>query len=107
MYQNWFENRPFGNPGTDVMITIFCDFCQFLAKKLAFFSKTNVMIKFLHNLALFRVKNGNFFAEFFGENILKIITSGNPGHCSSHTDRGNIENDVVSLSPTNGDRRNF
>jgi hypothetical protein len=30
-------------PGVDVMITIFCDFCQFSAKKLAFFSKTNVM----------------------------------------------------------------
>jgi GH18 family chitinase len=30
--------------GVDVMITIFCDFCQFSAKKLAFFSKTNVMI---------------------------------------------------------------
>jgi hypothetical protein len=26
---------------------------QFLAKKLAFFSQTNVMIKILHNLALF------------------------------------------------------
>jgi hypothetical protein len=52
------------------MITIFCDFCQFLANKLAFFSKTNVMIKILHCLALFRVKN----AIFFGENILKIIT---------------------------------
>jgi hypothetical protein len=37
------------------------------------------MIKFLHNLALFCVKNANFFAEFFGENILKIITSV-PGH---------------------------
>jgi hypothetical protein len=42
---------------------------------MAFFSKTNVMIKILHNLALFRVKNANFFAEFFGENIFKIITS--------------------------------
>jgi hypothetical protein len=40
-----------------------------LAKKLAFFSKTNVMIKILHNLALFGVKNANFIAEFFGENI--------------------------------------
>jgi hypothetical protein len=29
----------------------------------------------LHNLALFWVKNANFFAEIFGENILKIITS--------------------------------
>jgi hypothetical protein len=26
-------------PGIDVMITFFCDFCQFSAKKLAFFSK--------------------------------------------------------------------
>jgi hypothetical protein len=59
-----------GNPGTDVIITIFCDFRPFSAKKLAFFSKANVMIKTLHNLALFRVKNANFFAEFFGENIL-------------------------------------
>jgi hypothetical protein len=32
-------------PGVDVVITIFCDFCQFSVKKLAFFSKTNVMIK--------------------------------------------------------------
>jgi hypothetical protein len=38
--------------GVDVMITIFCDFCKFSAKILTFFSKTNVMIKFLHNLAL-------------------------------------------------------
>jgi hypothetical protein len=29
----------------------------------------------LHNLPLFWVKNANFFAEFFGENILIIITS--------------------------------
>jgi hypothetical protein len=28
---------------------------------------------------LFSVKNANFFAKFFGENILKIITSV-PGH---------------------------
>jgi hypothetical protein len=40
-----------------------------LAKKLAFFSKTNVMIIFFQNLALFWVKNANFFAKFFGENI--------------------------------------
>jgi hypothetical protein len=54
------------------MLIIFCDFRR---KKLAFFSKTNVMIKILHNLALFRAQNANFFAVFFGENILKIITS--------------------------------
>jgi hypothetical protein len=57
------------------MIAIFGDFLQLSAKKLAFFSKTNVMIKILHNVALFGVKNANFFAKFFGENILKIITS--------------------------------
>jgi hypothetical protein len=39
-------------PGVDVMITIFGDFRPFSAKKLAFFSKTNVMIKFFQNLAL-------------------------------------------------------
>jgi hypothetical protein len=49
-------------PGVDVMITIFGDFRQCSAKKLALFSKTNVMI-FL-NLALFWVKNANFFADF-------------------------------------------
>jgi hypothetical protein len=42
-------------------------------------SKSNVMIKFYHNLALFSVKNANFFADFVGENILKIITLV-PGH---------------------------
>jgi hypothetical protein len=62
-------------PGVDVMITIFYDFSQFSAKKLAFFLNTNVMIKFFQNLALFLVKNDNFFAKFFDENILKIITS--------------------------------
>jgi hypothetical protein len=36
-----------------VMIKIVCDFGQFSAKELAFFSKTNVMIKNLHNLGLF------------------------------------------------------
>jgi hypothetical protein len=40
-------------PGVDVMITIFCDFPQFSPTKLAFFTNTNLMIKFLHNLALF------------------------------------------------------
>jgi hypothetical protein len=33
------------------------------------------MKKFLHNLVLFCVKNANFLAKFFGENIFKIITS--------------------------------
>jgi hypothetical protein len=33
------KNRIRFFPGVDVMITIFCDFCQFLAKKLAFSQK--------------------------------------------------------------------
>jgi hypothetical protein len=45
--------RKFAQSGVDVMITILCDFQQFSAKKLAFFSNTNVMIEILHNLALF------------------------------------------------------
>jgi hypothetical protein len=40
----WSQNLA---PGVDVMIKIFCDFCQFSTKKLAFFSKTKAMIKFM------------------------------------------------------------
>jgi hypothetical protein len=36
--------KKIGTPGVDVMITVFFDFCQF-SEKLAFLSKTNVMIK--------------------------------------------------------------
>jgi hypothetical protein len=56
-------------PGVDVTITIFCDFSQFSAKKLAFLLNTNDMINFFQNLALFLVKNANIFAKIFGENI--------------------------------------
>jgi hypothetical protein len=42
--------------GVDVMITIFCDFYQFSAKKLAFFSKPMLRSLFLQKLALFWVK---------------------------------------------------
>jgi hypothetical protein len=58
-----------GVPGVDVMITILCDFSQFPAKKLAFFLNPNVMINFFQILALFWVKNADFFAKIFGENI--------------------------------------
>jgi hypothetical protein len=56
-------------PGVDVMITIFCDFRQFSAQKLAFFSKNNVTIKFTQKLAVVGTKNANIFAKFFDENI--------------------------------------
>jgi hypothetical protein len=47
------EEKNYSGTGVDVMITIFCDFQQFSAKKNWRFSqKTNVMIKFLNNLAL-------------------------------------------------------
>jgi hypothetical protein len=77
--QIWDAKSEAGRPGVDVMITIFGDFWQFSAKKLAFFSKTNVMIKLLHNSALVWVENANFCAEFFGETILKIIGNIGPG----------------------------
>jgi hypothetical protein len=64
-----FSSFQAGWPGVDVMITIFGDLSQFSAKKLAFFLITNVMLNFFQNLALFWVKNANFFANFFGENI--------------------------------------
>jgi hypothetical protein len=51
---------------------------------LAFFLNTNVMIKSFQNLSLFWVKNANFFAKFFGENIFKIITSVPGVRKSSH-----------------------
>jgi hypothetical protein len=41
------EGRKEFSSGVDVMITIFRDFRTFSAKKLAVFSKTNVMIQFL------------------------------------------------------------
>jgi hypothetical protein len=47
------------------MITIFCHFLPFLAKILAFFSKTNVMMKFVQKLTLNCAKTSNVFATFF------------------------------------------
>jgi hypothetical protein len=38
-------------------------------EKIGVFSKTNVMIKILHNLAFALSQKRQFFAEFFGENI--------------------------------------
>jgi hypothetical protein len=62
-------------PGVDVMITIFCDFWQFSAKKIGVFLKNQCYDQLFSKIGSFWDKNANFFAEFFGENILKIITS--------------------------------
>jgi hypothetical protein len=50
---------------------ILWDSCQFSAKKLAFFSKPNVMIQFLLKLAVVWAKNANIFRQkyFFNHNI--------------------------------------
>jgi hypothetical protein len=53
------------------MTANFCDFLQFSAKKLAFFSKTNVMIQFLQKNSSRLIKKRHFCAKFFGEDILK------------------------------------
>jgi hypothetical protein len=75
IYPNWdfrFEKyhlATLGRTGVDVIITIFCDFCQFLAKKLAFFSKNQCCDQ---NFAIFCFvlsKKRQFFRIFFGENI--------------------------------------
>jgi hypothetical protein len=57
--------------GVDVMITIYCDFCQFSAKKLASFSKANVMMKFFHNLAFASSPNRQFLPNFSAKIFLK------------------------------------
>jgi hypothetical protein len=58
--------------GVDVMITIFCDFCQFSSKKLAFFLKNQFYDQFFQKLAVVGVKNANFFAKFLGDKIHNI-----------------------------------
>jgi hypothetical protein len=58
------------------MIIIFGDFCQFSAKKLAFFSQNLCYDQiFFTKTSSSLSKNANIFAKFFGENIFKIITS--------------------------------
>jgi hypothetical protein len=47
--------------GVDVMITIFCDFSQLSAKKLAFFLNTIVMITFLSKFAFVFNQKRQFF----------------------------------------------
>jgi hypothetical protein len=54
-------------------------FDNFSAKKLAFFSKTNVMIPFLHILASFGVKNANFFRWIFWRKYLNNHNIGTRG----------------------------
>jgi hypothetical protein len=68
------KNRPLGDLGSMLWSQFSAIFANF-GEKNGVFLKSHVMIKFLHNLALFWVKNANFLPNFFGENIFKIITS--------------------------------
>jgi hypothetical protein len=61
------------------MITNFCDFCQFSAKKLAFFLKNQRYDQNFAETSSKLRKNANFSAKFLGENFFKIITSAQIG----------------------------
>jgi hypothetical protein len=56
-------------------------FANFRRKNWHFFSKTNVMIKFLKKFS-FVFSQKRQFLQFFGENILKIVSSV-PGRMTS------------------------
>jgi hypothetical protein len=47
----------------------FLRFSTILGEKIGVFLKNQCYDQFFQNLALFLVKNANFFAGFFGENI--------------------------------------
>jgi hypothetical protein len=47
----------------------FLRFSPIFGEKMAFFLNTNVLIKFLNNLASCWVKNASFLAKLFGKNI--------------------------------------
>jgi hypothetical protein len=49
----------------------FLRFLPIFCEKLAFFSKTNVNVTIFAETSSSWSKNANFFAKFFGENILK------------------------------------
>jgi hypothetical protein len=61
------------------MITIFGDFCQFSAKKLAFFSNTNVMINFFSKFSFVLSQKRQFFRKNFWRKYLKNHNIG-PGY---------------------------
>jgi hypothetical protein len=62
-------------PGIDVMISVFCDFCQFSAKT-AFLSKTYVTINLLLTLAVAWAKHAKFFGQkYFLNHIIGIQMS--------------------------------
>jgi hypothetical protein len=67
------------------MITIFCDFSQFSAK-IGVFLKYQCYDQLFSEFIFVLSQKRQFFAKFFGKNILKIKTSG-PGRATSKIDR--------------------
>jgi hypothetical protein len=64
------------------MITVFCDFCKFLpifGEKIGVFLKYQCYDQLFSKFSYVLSQKRHFFAKFFGENIIKIITSV-PGH---------------------------
>jgi hypothetical protein len=68
-HKSKWRKQLFDSPRVDVMITIFCDFCQFSAKQFAFFSKTKCYDQIFAKSSSSLSKIANIFANFFGENI--------------------------------------
>jgi hypothetical protein len=74
-----FDSTLTANQGVDVMITIFCNFCQFLADKIGGFLENQCCDNFLQKLAVVGAeKNVHILPIFLDENIFKIIISVRP-----------------------------
>jgi hypothetical protein len=67
-------------PGVDVMITNFCDFCQFSEKNIGVFLKYQCYGQILAKTSnSWNRKRQTFRQIFFVENIFKIIITSVPG----------------------------
>jgi hypothetical protein len=64
------------------------NFLRIFGKKLAFFLNTHVMIKYFSKLSFVFSQKRQFFAKFFCENILKIITSVPGGELQGQLPKG-------------------
>jgi hypothetical protein len=67
--------------GVDVMISIFGDFLPICGEKSAFFSKNNVMIKFLPKTAVLREKTPIILPYFSAKIFLKSQHRSLVGRC--------------------------
>jgi hypothetical protein len=63
------KQSPIGRNGVDVMITIFCDFSQFSAKKIGVFLKFQCYDQLFSKFSFVLSQKRQFFRKIFGENI--------------------------------------